>query len=406
MNLIEDILRDADRCVLCGICQPHCPTYALSRSEVDSPRGRIALMHAVASGRLPASEDVLLHLDNCLVCRRCERVCPSQVPYGRLMVNMRTWLAGQREQGSLPLKLLSGGSLDYIRGALRLYELSGAQAVVRRTGILGHGTVARLEAMLPQLPKGQKLKSYNPPVGEERGRVALFTGCTGNLLEQETLIAARDLLARWGYGVYVPSTQRCCGALDLHEGRREAVRTAIQKNVEAFAGLGVQAVIAVASGCGGVLAEYSEWLQAPETAEFAELVRDISDFLVSVPWPEGVVPAPLPAKVAVHIPCSLNNVLRKPEGPFALLARIPEIQLEPLADNDRCCGAAGSHMLSHPETADALADAKINALRESGARLLVSSNVGCALHLRNAIRRAGLDVEVLHPVALLARQLG
>jgi glycolate oxidase iron-sulfur subunit len=35
----------------------------------------------------------------------------------------------------------------------------------------------------------------------------------------------------------------------------------------------------------------------------------------------------------------------------------------------------------------------------------VTTNTGCALHLTAGVREAGLSIEVLHPVELIARQM-
>ena len=44
-------------------------------------------------------------------------------------------------------------------------------------------------------------------------------------------------------------------------------------------------------------------------------------------------------------------------------------------------------------------------LREQAPDYLLSSNIGCALHLAEGAKKAGVQLEVLHPVELLARQL-
>ena len=84
-NTASEMALLADRCVQCGLCLPHYPTYQLDRCETESPRGRIAYMKALALGQINASEVGDTHLDHCLGCRRCESACPANVEYGHLL---------------------------------------------------------------------------------------------------------------------------------------------------------------------------------------------------------------------------------------------------------------------------------------------------------------------------------
>src|SRR6516164_9020121 len=79
-------------CVHCGLCLESCPTYVITRAEMDSPRGRIYLMKALAEGRLELDRDAVRHLDLCLECRGCETACPSGVRYGRLIEHARGYI--------------------------------------------------------------------------------------------------------------------------------------------------------------------------------------------------------------------------------------------------------------------------------------------------------------------------
>ena len=86
-----DVPAEADmyRCVHCGLCLSACPTYVVLGLETESPRGRIALMKAVNEDRMPINDRVVSHWEMCLQCRACEAVCPSGVPFGRMMESTR-----------------------------------------------------------------------------------------------------------------------------------------------------------------------------------------------------------------------------------------------------------------------------------------------------------------------------
>ncbi len=88
-------------CVHCGLCAEACPTYIVTRCEMDSPRGRIYLMKSIAEGRIELDDDAARHLDLCLGCRGCETACPSGVHYGRLIEGARSFVERNHRRGLL-----------------------------------------------------------------------------------------------------------------------------------------------------------------------------------------------------------------------------------------------------------------------------------------------------------------
>ena len=412
------LLAEADLCVKCGLCLPRCPTYALSREEGESPRGRIALGQGLASGALPVTARLAEHLGSCLSCRACEAACPAGVPYGRIIEAARGILTEQRPPGMAArwaLRVAARAPVDRpnwwraAMAALRAYSLSTVRPSFERVLERVWPRLARLARYVPRLEPGPAWKPYYPPVGESRGEVALFLGCVAREVDRPTLEASVRVLNRLGLGVHVPAGQGCCGAMHLHGGdEREALRLA-KRNLRAFSGTAGPVVVA-ASGCAAALLEYGRLAQGEaevvdEAREFTRRVAEVTDLMTRLEWPAEVTVAPLPLRVAVHEPCSLRNVLRRAEAPYRLLARIPGLEVLPLPGNDRCCGGAGTYMVARPEIADQLRGEKLDALGRAPADLVVTANVGCALHLAAGVAGRGEPAEVLHPVVLLDRQL-
>jgi glycolate oxidase iron-sulfur subunit len=390
-------LREAGRCVLCGMCLPACPTYALKRDESESPRGRIALMRALASGSLAPESGVFRHLDACLTCRRCEAVCPAGVPFGALMDQVRARalpLRPARERWTL-------AALRVIFFRPRLLRLLRPVAV--GVGMLRRARLwpVRRPRALALFPSGRRVFPAGPAVGDAAPVVALFRGCVAEFADADTLSAAGLLLRAAGFRVVEPAGQACCGALHQHAGDAAGARMLLRRNRERFAGIGRAPVVSTATGCGA-------WIAGDRDGTDAALGprhRDIVQFLSATPWPRSPRFRPLDEQIFVHVPCSVEHAGVSPEAVLGLLRRVPGVRCVGDGAGLGCCGAAGRYMLTHPRESEALAAPVVERIVASGARLVVTTNIGCRLHLEAALRRAGWRGEVLHPVALLARRL-
>jgi glycolate oxidase iron-sulfur subunit len=378
-----------DRCVKCGMCLPECPTYRLERNENESPRGRLALMEGLLQGRLPGDATLTRHLDNCLGCRRCERVCPSLVPYGRLLDLARERLAGGRPRRLAAL--IQDPALQH--WGTQLARLA-PMALSRPLRSL-HG-LHRLATALPATANAPPAGDYPPLRGTPRGRVGLFLGCATAAQQGGALQSALRLLRYAGFTVSIPADAGCCGALSMHSGDPGRAARLAATNRAAF-DLSLDAVVSIASGCGIHLDDYRPPLPTRHL--------DINRFLREQGDLRAADFAPLADAVLVHTPCSMENVYRGGGWVDALLSLIPELRLRAVGEAGQCCGSAGDYMLRHPALAERLRAPILDATTAHTARILLTSNVGCAMHLAAGLRAQGADIEVLHPVELLARQL-
>jgi glycolate dehydrogenase iron-sulfur subunit len=401
--------RGLERCIHCGLCLEACPTYRITRLETESPRGRLHLMGAIAAGRAEAerSDATALHLDRCLACRACEVVCPSGVPYGRLIEETRTHLARTRGipfAGRLLLWIAARPrALGAAAVALSLVERSGLRGLARR--VLPAG-LRRLDALAPPFARPR----YEP-VGVEapRAKVALLLGCVMRVSYGDVHTATARVLARFGVAVADAPDQTCCGALHAHAGDHGQAVLLAKRNIVAFERSGADAIVVNAAGCGAQLKAYPHVLEEEpqwrdRAAALSARVRDVNEYLAAILDDEDL--GSFPSRVTYQDPCHLAHAQGIRAEPRALLRRVRGLELVEMADADVCCGSAGYYNIAQPEYADRLLELKVDAILATEPDAVVTANPGCMLQLAAGLRQRGRpDIPVLHVVEVLDRAL-
>ncbi|MGL6278361.1 MAG: (Fe-S)-binding protein [Gaiella sp.] len=373
-----DLTRD---CVHCGFCLPSCPTYVLWQEEMDSPRGRIQLMehHVAGGGALPAV--VVEHVDRCLGCLACVSSCPSGVRYDLLIEETRARVeeAHPRTRAERLQRRVLFATLPHPRRmalALRLAPLGRAlpsPAWARPMLELAVGWRSHSQA-----------PAHTPAAGDAtRGRVGLLTGCVQQVMFGDVNAATARVLAAAGYDVVAPR-QSCCGALSAHAGRAEEAAGFTERLRSAFADL--DPIVVNSSGCGSHLKE--KGLPA----------LDVTEALADAELPTL---HPLELTVAYQDSCHMRHAQRLPGAWRPLLERIPGLHVVEPAEQDVCCGSAGTYNVTQPEAARALGDRKAAHVRATGADVLASANPGCLVQVAQALGRVAAPLPALHPVELL-----
>ena len=421
-------LKDLDysvlqQCMHCGMCLPTCPTYDATKLEKHSPRGRIALMRAIADDRLELTPAFGEEMSYCLGCLACETACPAGVDYAHLFEVAR---ADVERSGVLTnpvrwsirtilLKMVFTHPrlLRFVGRLLWLYQASGAQWLFRRLGLtrLLPKTLRELEPMTPVVLREfshQLIAPIELPDSPSRYRVGLLTGCVQDLIFADINRDTADVLLANGCEVVTPPLQPCCGSIHGHNGEHAIAREMARRMIDLFDPFGFDAIITNAAGCGSHLKHYGRLLAddrdyAQRAAEWDRKLKDINEWLVEIGFRVPMTVSEKSRKVTYHEACHLCHGQKITKQPREILRAIPGVELTELPESNWCCGSAGVYNITQPETAAILQERKVAKIESVGALVVATCNPGCHLQLVNGLKKNDSSVCVTQPVTLLAQ---
>lgn len=409
------------QCMHCGLCLPTCPTYDATKVERNSPRGRIALMRAVADDRLEMTKMFADEMYFCLGCLACMTACPAGVNYAELFEHARAEAEASGVLRSPERNLIRAFAIRWLfmdlsrlrllGRIIRLHQRLGLQTLLRRSGLLRllPRRLRELEAMTPDIQphfSADLIAPLTPAAGQKRYRVAMLIGCAQDLIFSDINRDTVEVLAHNGCEVATPPEQLCCGSLHAHNGEWGLAQQLARKQLEQFPPKQFDAIITNAGGCGSHLKHYRKLLAddpqfCDRAALWDEKVKDIHEWLaqIGIQAPAHSAPAQV---VTYHESCHLAHGQKITLQPRQLLRAIPNLNLVELPESTWCCGSAGVYNLIQPEMAGQLLERKLKHIRSTGATTVATGNPGCLLQLINGAKQQGIALRVVHPITLLA----
>ena len=235
-------------------------------------------------------------------------------------------------------------------------------------------------------------------------RVALFVTCLVDLFRPSVGFAAVRLLERLGAEVVVPPAQTCCGQPAYNSGDFETARAIARQVVAAFDGF--EHVVVPSGSCAGMLVKHYPELfrDEPETLARAQRLaartRELSAFLAELGG-AGSIDARFAGKVALHDSCSARRELGIHAAPRTQLDALGAERVD-LKDAEVCCGFGGTFCVKYPDISARMVSDKAQAVIASGAKVLVSGDLGCLMNIAGRLARMDSTVRVYHLAELLA----
>jgi len=370
-------------CIRCGLCLATCPVYRVTLRETDTPRGKIALLHAVQEGRLDPGESFASRFYDCLLCGACANVCPSGVELEEILQAARDDLSQHKLQPEALARL--------------------GRTIWEHHNISGEDNAHRLiwTENMPAPPLGAEPK--------ETADVAYFVGCVGSFFPRSYRLpqTMAQLLDKSGADyALLGGEEWCCGYPLLINGQVDEAGELIQHNLAKVQEMGATKVVFTCPSClhiwhrvytkvaGGSLP--FELLHATEY--LAELVE------------EGKLEfEPQRAqRVTYHDPCDLGRKEGIFEAPRRVLEAIPGIELVEMVDNradSHCCGGGGNLETFDPDLSHAVSDRRLGQAQEIEAQVIASACQQCERTLTEAARRNRVRIRVMDVAELALRAL-
>ncbi|MEW6721022.1 MAG: (Fe-S)-binding protein [Thermodesulfobacteriota bacterium] len=417
----NDALKEmAGLCAKCGTCRTVCTLYPHRKTENAAARGKVLILESALSGENADPSAVQEAMADCLLCGRCERICPNLVLYEEIVMKARADLAD--EVGVPAWKSVLFGKVMPSDPAMRVLRKAGAAAerlFLKKVptgsglhyrfplGFLGGGRT------VPKLPAKGFIESLGKREGSF-GEAMLFVGCVFDHLYPDVGRAAYETMKASGKAVSVFRGAACCGLPALVSGDRKSALENIEANLRRLREAAPPAIVFPCGSCllmfkRNIPMLFPEGTPPHEDAAFvAGRSTDYASFILD----SGVVdrlpdppPAERPGEIGYHDSCHLTGTLGKGPEARRVLEKAVGGAFREMEGADLCCGYGGTFNIRDYPTSARIGENKVSVAARGGTRIISAACSGCVLQMRDMAARTDPSLRVVHIAELVRRAL-
>ncbi len=411
-------------CTRCGFCTFFCPVYKETLNESFVARGKISSLRDVMNGAEILGPGLLEHMDTCLLCRACVENCPTGVETDAMVLAARADSVSQKDLSFLE-RMLFRHVLSRRETFGRLVKGAGKLQKIL-PGPDSSGTLRHLPHVISGLQKGRHIPRISrrflrdrlpqvvmPPEGVKiKQRVALFAGCGMEFIYPKVGERMVRFLAGHGVAVHFPRDQSCCGIPVITRGDLCTAEQMALQNAHAFQPF--DTVVTGCATCGATLKEYGKRFAATSPNDgvldgFSQNVVDLNQYLLEFLFKSDLHFEARKAyhgkTVTWHDPCHLVRYQNIQEAPRNILKATSGLKYVEMPDADRCCGMGGSFSIQHYDISRKIAYRKAEAVKLSGADMVVTACPGCIAQINDALIQRHMPQRAVHMMDLFMEKL-
>jgi L-lactate dehydrogenase complex protein LldE len=235
-------------------------------------------------------------------------------------------------------------------------------------------------------------------------KVQIFVPCFVDQLYPQTAFNMVKVLEKAGCDVEYNTNQTCCGQPAFNAGFWDEAREVCSKFMKDFEG--ADYIIAPSASCVGFVRNYYSTLfdnssvhnqvknLSNRTFEFTEFLTDV----IKIEY----FGSSLFTKATYHDSCAALRECKIKEGPRRLLSNVKGLSLTEMKDVETCCGFGGTFAVKFDAISVGMADQKVCHAIDTGAELIISTDVSCLMHLDGYIKGKNLPIQTMHIADVLA----
>jgi L-lactate dehydrogenase complex protein LldE len=113
--------------------------------------------------------------------------------------------------------------------------------------------------------------------------------------------------------------------------------------------------------------------------------------------------AELRSTATYHDSCSALRECNVKDSPRELLKKVKGLEIREMEDTETCCGFGGTFAVKYESIAVAMTDQKIAKAIDVGAKIIVSTDISCLMHMESYSKAQNKNIRFMHLADVLVQ---